>query len=70
MKKNTYSEIELITLIKEKNQKAFSSLYDNYSQALEHLNKGKLAYAWQSLSQTAEVRSMKAVWAAAMNIDA
>ena len=34
MKKDTYSEIELVGLIKEKNQKAFSYLYDNYSQAM------------------------------------
>ena len=33
-KKETYSEAELITLLKAKNQKAFSYLYDNYSKAL------------------------------------
>jgi RNA polymerase sigma-70 factor, ECF subfamily len=32
--KVTYTQDELIILIKEKNQKAFSYLYDNYSQAL------------------------------------
>jgi RNA polymerase sigma-70 factor (ECF subfamily) len=33
-RKPTYTQEELIALIKEKNQKAFSYLYDNYSQAL------------------------------------
>lgn len=32
--KQTYTQDELIVLIREKNQKAFSYLYDNYSQAL------------------------------------
>lgn len=32
--KQTYTQDELIVLISEKNQKAFSYLYDNYSQAL------------------------------------
>lgn len=32
--KQTYTQDELIILIREKNQKAFSYLYDNYSQAL------------------------------------
>lgn len=32
--KQTYSQDELIILIREKNQKAFSYLYDNYSKAL------------------------------------
>jgi RNA polymerase sigma-70 factor (ECF subfamily) len=32
--KLTYTQDELIVLIREKNQKAFSYLYDNYSQAL------------------------------------
>lgn len=32
--KHTYTQDELIILIREKNQKAFSYLYDNYSQAL------------------------------------
>lgn len=34
IKKVTYSQDELIELIREKNQKAFSYLYDNYSKAL------------------------------------
>lgn len=34
IKKDTYTEIDLISLIKEKNQKAFSYLYDTYSQSL------------------------------------
>ncbi len=32
--KQTYTQDELIVLIRERNQKAFSYLYDNYSQAL------------------------------------
>lgn len=32
--KQTYTQDELIVLIREKNQKAFSYLYDNYSSAL------------------------------------
>ncbi len=32
--KQTYTQDELIILIREKNQKAFSYLYDNYSRAL------------------------------------
>ena len=32
--KQTYNQDELIILIRERNQKAFSYLYDNYSQAL------------------------------------
>lgn len=32
--KQTYTQDELIPLIRERNQKAFSYLYDNYSQAL------------------------------------
>lgn len=32
--KQTYSQDELIVLIRERNQKAFSYLYDHYSQAL------------------------------------
>ncbi|MES2132439.1 MAG: sigma-70 family RNA polymerase sigma factor [Bacteroidota bacterium] len=34
IKKVTYTQEELIALIREKNQKAFSYLYDNYSKAL------------------------------------
>lgn len=34
IKKDTYTEIDLISLIKEKNQKAFSYLYDTYSKSL------------------------------------
>jgi RNA polymerase sigma-70 factor (ECF subfamily) len=34
IKKVTYTQEELIVLIREKNQKAFSYLYDNYSKAL------------------------------------
>ena len=34
IKKVTYTQEELIVLIREKNQKAFSYLYDNYSRAL------------------------------------
>jgi len=34
IKKVTYTQDELIVLIREKNQKAFSYLYDNYSKAL------------------------------------
>lgn len=34
IKKDTYTEIDLVSLIKEKNQKAFSYLYDTYSTSL------------------------------------
>lgn len=34
IKKDTFTEIDLINLIKERNQKAFAYLYDTYSQSL------------------------------------